>query len=98
MLATFTLTLAWYFLHEGLWRSDAASVTAPEAAVASRPFSPASAVKATPAAAAVAAASPPPAIVTPEPVQSEPDTTPEVDHAAMPDRRDRDAARGARSR
>jgi|HubBroStandDraft_1064217.scaffolds.fasta_scaffold00036_86 hypothetical protein len=103
VVGTFILTLAFSSWHDGLWRSGAAPVTRaapPTGAVASPPFGPTSEAMTTPTAAATpatAAMNPPPAITTPESVQSEPYSTPDVDNAAMPARRDRGAEHGSRS-
>jgi len=99
-LAAFTLTLGFYFWHDGR-AGNAAPVTraTPEpykssplepGATAPNPMMPTAA-----AVPAVTAITPPPVIAPREPAQIGPDATPDVDEA--PARRDRDTERGARS-
>jgi hypothetical protein len=91
-VGAFVLTLAFSSRHGGLWRSDAA----PSTRAAVQPHD----AVVTPtgeAAPAAAATNPPPVIAPPEPAQSEPYSTPDVDNGDRPARRDR-AEHGSRTR
>jgi hypothetical protein len=98
-VGAFVLTFVLSSRYFGLWRSDAA----PSTGAAARPHE----TMATPsgeAAPAAAAMNPPTAVAPPEPVQSEPASTPDVDNREreneeMPARRDdRAAEHSARTR
>jgi hypothetical protein len=95
--AFFVLTFAFSSWHEGLWRSDAAPST--RAVAQPREAMARTTDEAAPAAAAM---NPSPAIAPPEPVQSEPYSTPDVDNGetengTMRHPSDRAAEHGART-
>jgi hypothetical protein len=97
VVGAFVLTFAFFSRHEGLWGSDAA----PSARAAAQPRE-AVARSTGEAAPAAAAMNPPPVIAPPEPVQSEPYSTPDVDNGEMENgkmrgRSDRAAEHGSRS-
>jgi hypothetical protein len=92
LVGAFVLTLALYLRRDGLRRPAAA----PSTRAAAQPHE----AMATPTgeAAPAAAMNPPPAVAPPEPVQSDPYSTPDVEDGARLARRDRGAERGSRSR
>jgi hypothetical protein len=98
VVGAFVLTLAFSSRHDDLWRSDAAPTRA-----AAQPREAMATPTGEAAPAAAAAMNPPPAIAPPEPVQSEPYSTPEFDNRGMENgkmraRTDRAAEHGSRSR
>jgi hypothetical protein len=109
-VGAFIVTLAFSSWHEGLWRFERASVTHAAPIPSAAPMTSRTAETALAPTAislrAAAAVSPPPAVTSPEPVQSEPQSEPrgepdsasEVDDRAIIERGERGAARGARSR
>ena len=79
VVGAFVLTLAFSSRHADLWRSEAV----PSTRAAAQPHEAIATPTGEAARAAAAAINPPPAIAPPEPPQSEPYSTPDVDNGEM---------------